>query len=383
MTGTVRFLVTLETDPTRYHGEAGGRPLMPDSSACEQVLAHVAADLERLFPETVQCHLALAGALLDQSQVLRPGFPAHAALEALLGARRSREAAPGRFAVTAKNGRMSDPRLQPDRLIPPGAMQNLAVVLQGPEPLCAELTEAMEHRFLEAGQLSAHSAKGIEAQFGVAVKHARFMTLTDLQAMLRLQFEHFGFLPLWELLDAALDGGAPSVEVYGAQGQRFEYGDGAVHARFETFDYWAREGAGRDVPAEGRELEQAYYDWTREYRQFMATLQAHAVPVVQYLPGGERAQSSFLAEPSPLSPPVDAAGVTEHCCDELGVVAVTVVSEGRQQNYYPLVPAGLNDLLDYISAQGLGAGGMAYPCRIVHDAQERRLAADRLPGAHG
>ena len=37
--------------------------------------------------------------------------------------------------------------------------------------------------------------------------------LTDLLAMLRLQLDHFGFLPLWELLQAALDGSLRRLQV--------------------------------------------------------------------------------------------------------------------------------------------------------------------------
>jgi hypothetical protein len=79
--------------------------------------------------------------------------------------------------------------------------------------------------------------------------HARFMTMTDLNAMLRMQLEHFGFLSLWELLDAAINTPAQLLEVHTPGGLKFRWQDGAVHSVFETFDWWANRGGGADKPA--------------------------------------------------------------------------------------------------------------------------------------
>jgi hypothetical protein len=99
---------------------------------------------------------------------------------------------------------MPNSDLQPLPDIPLGLLQLLPVVVNGPPELVEELGQAMEYRFLEEGQVSAHSASWLETAFGISINHARMMTLTDLNAMLRMQLDHFGFLPLWELLDAAL-----------------------------------------------------------------------------------------------------------------------------------------------------------------------------------
>ncbi len=379
MLAHARILVTIETDPTRYHGENALSPLQPDRAGCEQVLAHLAADLTRLFPEAARCSLAMAGAVYDQTQVIRPNFPLHSALETMVAAAWQKNSSqPLRLAIGCSEGRMPDPRLQPDPAIPPGLLQNLPLVVSGDPEMIDRLSDAMEHQFLEQGQLSAHSAKGLESNFGIALTHARFMTLTDLLAMLRLQLEHFDFLPLWELLDAAIDPQSPVTQVTGRLGQAFEFRDGSVHAQFETFDHWARAGGGQSLPAGERALEQAYADWTREYRQYITTLHAHAIPVQQILPGEDSGplEQGFLVEASTCPPPAEAAEVTEHSTADLGVIAVTVVRDGHQFNYYPLSPAGLNKLHSSIRAMGLGPGGFSYPGSLVHDPRQRCLRAD-------
>ena len=244
-----RILVAIETDATRYYGPDAIRPAVLEKSDAEQLLAHVAADLKGLLPEISSCSLIAAGALFDQTQVLRPGYPVFQALEEVSIDNRQDRFKPGLISVGASGGRMPVAALQPEPEIPPGLLQLMPLSVHGPAEQVAALGQAMEYRFLEEGQLSAHSAAWLQTAFGVTVSHARLMTLTDLNAMLRLQLDHFGFLPLWKLLDAALEG-QHSLAVASERGMRLEWRDGAVHTAFQTFDYWANAGAGAALPAE-------------------------------------------------------------------------------------------------------------------------------------
>ena len=379
------ILVAIETDATRYHGEHASRPRLLERSESEQVLAHLAADLANLFPEITRCSLTMPGALFDQTQLLQPGYPVYGALESLLKqATGDRPPQPCLLSLSADAGRMPSTELQPEPDIPLGLLQTLPLVVSGDPGLVTQLSGLMEYHFLEQGQLSAHSAKGIEANFEITLSHARFMTLTDLHAMLRLQLEHFGFLPLWELLDAALSGRAEKLAALGRCGQRFTLRDGSVYCRFETFDYWANRGSGRDHSGLSQILAKAYTDWTREYRQYLTTLKAHAVPVIQYLPQrkDDPLEASFLIEESPLNPGRDVAQLTEHNSGDLGTIAVTVAHDTRQLNYYPLSPAGLNDLHASIRASGHSSSGVSFPGCINYDEDARRLIPDALPSGH-
>lgn len=376
------ILVGIETDPTRYHGEHARRPALLERAAAEQVLAHVASDLSAMFPAISRCSLSMPGALYDQTQVLRPGLPVYKALETLQNASNpGADFKPRMLSIGASEGKLPMQALQPFDNIPLGLLQILPLLVSGPASSVNAIAGEMEHLFLEKGQVSAHSAKSLEAQFRVSVTHAQFMTITDLNAMLRLQLEHYGFLPLWELLDAAINPGVGELTVVTPAGPRFEWAGGAVHGFFETFDWWAERGGGRELPAGQQRLQAAYATWTREYRRYLTMLTAHGVPVEQHLPGLQDTEltDSFLLEESTNSPAPSAAPVTTHAADDLGTIAVTVVSGPRQINLYPLKASGLDDLHQFIQDEGY-SGDIAYPGRLCYDENTRRLVADHLTG---
>jgi len=374
-------LVGIETDPTRYHGENASRPVLLDRVAAEQILAHIATDLSGMFPAISHCSLTMAGALFDQTQLLRPQLPLYAALETLQkSANPGDDFQPRLLSVGASEGQMPLQELQPFDNIPLGLLQILPVLVSGPAEHTDLLAVEMEHRFFDTGQLSAHSAKGLESHFKISVNHARFMTITDLNAMLHLQLKHYGFLPLWELLDAAITSPENTLEVDTPGGLKFKWRDGAVHSFFESFDWWAQYGSGADKPASDQQLQESYANWTREYRRYLTMLVAHGIRVCQHLPGLEDTElkDSFLLEESTMSPGQSALPVTEHSAADLGTVAVTVVSGDRQMNFYPLQASGLTDLHQFIREQGY-SGDVAYPGCIYYDENSRQLISECLP----
>ena len=376
-TGFYRILVALEADATRFYGMNASRPGLLGQTDAEQMLAHVASDLKALFPGISRCSLIAAGALFDQTQLLRPGFPVFKALEDVSKTGGAGRFEPGLVSIGAQDGKMPDTRLQPSREIPLGPLQLLPVVIHGPAERVSELGRDMEYRFIEEGQLSAHSAAWLETAFGLSVNHARLMTLTDLSAMLRMQLDHFGFLPLWELVDAALSENEGPVVVRTAGGQVFTWKDGAVHTEFETFDCWATRGRGARIAAERQALSAAYGDWTREMRQYLTTLTAHGLEVLFYLAGDETPlEGTFLMEPSESTSGSGDSTITEHSFSELGTIAVTVRNGGRVENYYPLCSGGLNDIQAHIRTHVPGVHSVAFPGTILHDEITRRLIPD-------
>jgi len=372
-----RILVALETDATRYYGSEASRPAVLGASDAEQMLAHIAADLGKLLPGISDCRVIAAGALFDQTQILRPGYPAFAALESAARQVGFDRFKPGLVSIGTRQGHMPSPDLAPLDDIPLGLLQILPIVVQGPSEQLAALAEIMEYRFLEEGQLSAHSSVWLQAAFGISIQHARLMTLTDLNALLRMQLEHFGFLPLWELLDAAIGGDGPPLAVTIRSGQPWEWRAGAVHTTFETFDYWANEGCGAGRPAGRMALAADYADWTREMRQYLTTLRSHGVDVEFHLPGDDRPlQGTFLAEPGASPAPADACAVTEHHFDDLGVIAITFADDHRVENYYPLKARGLNEIHAQLRERVPSGHTVAFPGTILYNEATRRLRPD-------
>ena len=379
-TAFYRILVAVETDATRYYGPEASRPRVLGTADAEQMLSHVAADLKSLLPDISACSLIAAGALFDQTQVLRPGFPVFEALEGVTVSQDSRRFKPGLVSIGAAAGKMPVSALQPLENIPLGLLQLLPVVVQGPAGLISDLGQAMEYRFLEEGQVSAHTATWMESAFGITINHARLMTLTDLNAMLRMQLDHFGFLPLWELLDAALAGRPENVVVTSTSGQSFEWRDHHVHTRFETFDYWAAKGAGATRSAARQALADGYADWTREIRQYLITLGAHGLQVRFHGPGGEALEGSWFSETSQVPAAARDAVLTEHSFGELGTIVITATIDGRLEHFYPLSAQGLNDVHATLRDRIPGGHTVAFPGTLLYDEKSRRLIADTFDG---
>ena len=258
-----------------------------------------------------------------------------------------------------------------------GLLQLLPLVIHGPSETVREIGQQMEYRFLEEGQVSANSAQWLAAAFGIEVTHARFMTLVDLNAMLRLQLEHFGFLPLWELLDAALQELHEALTVTTEGGRSLTWRDGRVHMAFETFDYWSREGAGRRVPSDRQRLSAGYGEWTRETRQYLTTLKAHGLDVRFHLPGSaEGLQGTWLSEKSDRRAARSNTTLTEHSYGEVGTVAVTHVQGERIEHFYPLSAQGLNDIHSHLRSEVPHGHTVAFPGTILYDERHRLLIPD-------
>ena len=115
-----RIMVAVETDATRYYGPEASRPALLETSQAEQMLAHLAADIQALLPDISRCSLIAAGALFDQTQMLRPGYPIFTALEATAAKGEPGRFRPGLVSIGASDGRMPVSALQPDPKIPPG-----------------------------------------------------------------------------------------------------------------------------------------------------------------------------------------------------------------------------------------------------------------------
>jgi hypothetical protein len=376
-----RVLVAIETDATRYYGADATRPALLNATDAEQMLAHVAADLQALIPDIGQCSLIAPGALFDQTQILRPAFPAFAALEAAATQAGKDPFNPGLVSIGARDGAMPAADLQPAGDIPLGRLQILPIVVHGAPECIERLSAAMEGRFMEEGQLSAHSAGWLQSAFEVSIQHAQLMTLTDLNALLHMQLKHYGFLPMWELLDAALANRAETLTVTTSGGKTWEWRAGAVHTVFETFDYWANEGMGADLPASRLALAAGYADWTRELRQYATTLRAHGITPQLHLPGDETPVSgSFFIDASPATAGELDCAVTEHSFGDLGTIVITAVLDKSIENFYPLRPRGLNEIHALLRDRAPGGHTVAFPGTILYDEATRRLRPDTSNG---
>ncbi len=264
--------------------QSGGR-LALERDEAEALGGELALDLRRLLPGVEVLDGAFAGAHFDPSELLRPGWPVHAALAELV------ERAPGRergrvFAFGAHDGRMPTPLLQPDPQLAGGLLRLLPFVLVGDADPVATIGQAMEERLLDTGMAAAGLALQAQSRFGLLLEHARFMSLHDLCALTAMQYQHAGLEPVWQLIEAALL--APDSEEWlRADDEPLAmFHHGQVRIGDPDFGHWRM--------SSGLDDELGWQQHLRRVRQLAAIVGAHGVAVERVpLRTGEDAEQAL------------------------------------------------------------------------------------------
>jgi len=344
------------------------RTLGRDEAA--ELAALVAADLQALLPRLAQGRLALAGALFDTVELLRPGFPVWATLDEL--ARRvPRGQLENVVAFGSHEGRMPAQPLEPEPAYAEGPMRLLPLSLLAPEPLAGELAGQLEIELVGRGEAGARTADWLMRTLGVRLEHARYLSRNDLLALTCVQYEHVNLAPLWTVLEAALLTPWRPEDTVSARGLALRYADGAVSVQSPA--QW--------LAAQGGDAAQRRHDFAGavfELRQYAALLGAHglALRLDGDAPAVDGALLETLAEP--------AAGATPrlyaHEAAGLGIVAITVAqsgAEGRPRalaHAYPLDPRALGGLLALLAGR-YGADAELHALGQVVLDERGRLAA--------
>jgi hypothetical protein len=265
-------------------GQGDTRSVLERGNA-ERLAGFIARDLARLLPGVEALDGVFAAALFDPAELLRPGWPVHAALvalgEAAQGARGGRVIAFG-----ASEGRMPQPALQPDPRLEGGLLRLLPFALVGESDAVRDVGRRMEESLLETGMAQAHTALEAQSGFGVALEHARFMSLHDLCALTASQYEHAGLEAHWRLIEAALL--APDSREW----LEMPNGLTALHLGGQVRLAEAESSAWRGLHAEG-----SHDEYRLALRQLIAILGAHGV-AVERLPQQPGDDARSLLEPT-------------------------------------------------------------------------------------
>ncbi len=265
-----RGLVAVEL---REAGQAANPAL--SSVSAGDVAAMLGRDLAKLAPQVTDCDLGLLAVHFDPAEVLRPGWPVHAALEDLLQ-RMPNDGFGARmigFGADAE-GNVPEPlRADPD--CAGGVLRVMPFVLHG--AAVAAVAEALEDALFDRGMAEADLALALQAGIGVRVEHMRYQSLHDLLAMTAMQYQHAGLEPLWALLDAALLAPETTCMIDQPPEPLVRYADGEVRIGMLDAAAWQQRNA---VGITDRaQLTQGFAMFEMRQRQFAAVLRAHGVPV--------------------------------------------------------------------------------------------------------
>ena len=373
------IVLALELSP----GETPQRLTLGRDEATE-LAALAAADLHALVPQVEQCRLAVAGALFDAVELLRPGFPVWATLDEL--ARRvPRGHLDNVVAFGTHEGHMPAQPLEPERGYADGPMRLLPLSLLAPEALAEELAERLEVELVGRGEAGARSSDWLMRTLGVRLEHARYLSRNDLLAMTCVQYEHVNLAALWTLLECALLTPYREEATLSARGLGLRYADGKVW--IQSPSDWAAAQAIDPTPVELGQRAHELAGIVFELRQYAALLDAHRI--AQALESTQA--SATAAEPGyllevfgALDPAYGEARIHAHEAPGLGVIAVTLAQRGENgrarvlANGYPLQPRALGPLVAALAERSGIPAELHALGRIVLD-ESGRLGAPAEP----
>jgi hypothetical protein len=273
-------LLALELKP----GLAPAR-LVLEQAVAEQLAAAVARDLARFDEGAAELDLGLLAAAYDPVELLRPGWPLHRELERLI-AQAPGAGLPRVIAFADREGRLPE-HLLPHADFGGGALRVLPWVLRGPRTQAARVAEHFESVLLDTGMAEAGTALAAQAAFGVAIEHARHLTLHDLAAMMAMQYEHAGLGAAWPLLETALMAPAEECWLDAPPEPLVRYGNG--EARIALFDdeSWLSSGFAPDRSRDEARLQRDFDRFQMRQRQLASLFEAHGIAVTfDHCPAG-------------------------------------------------------------------------------------------------
>lgn len=368
----VALPVVLALEPVAGDGPA--RLALTRDEASE-LAALVADDLQTLVPRINAARLALAGALFDQVELLRPGFPVWATLDEL--ARRvPRGPLDNVVAFGSHAGQMPALPLQPSPQFADGPMRLMPLSLLVPPAIADDLAAQLEVHLVGRGEAGTLTADWLMRTLDIRLEHVRYLSRSDLLALTCVQYEHVNLAALWSLLEAALLTPGRAESALSARGLALRYADAEVQVQSPSL--W--------LAAQGGEMAQRPHDFAGiifELRQYAALLDAHGLPL-RLLPAAGRnveAGAGYLLETLATADPGDEPpAIFAHEAPGLGVIALSVAQRGdggcahMLAHAYPLQPQVLGPLLNLLADRHGARAELHALGRIVLDAGGRLAA---------
>lgn len=333
----IRLLAGLEIQP----GVTPERSL--DRHRAEQLAGHLAEDLHRVVPSVEQTMLVLGASLFEPFELMRPGFPVWEALEELAESTlRERGFEPRILAIGSHRSQMPHSRLQPPDGPPQGQFLALPLTLICPTDTADALEKELEEALFERGSIAPPARALLSEAAGLETVHGQLLTLADLIALQHVQLDGAGLGGFW-----------PAVEQVLVDGDRIHEPDlpAGLRARWEPaskrfdIDFVSLDQFAGDTDE--------YALWLRAYRTLTALLDSHGIEwrAVPGEPVVFDPETSSMIESAGAADCAD--GITVHHHPDIGLVAWTVVEDGRMMHIYPLRPESANRVMNDLAARGL------------------------------
>jgi hypothetical protein len=287
--------------------------------------------------------LVLGAGLYEPFELMRPGFPAWAALEALAESTISeRGFEPRILAIGAHRSKMPHSDLQPPDQPPQGHFLALPMTLICRADESEALREQLEEALFERGSIDPPARALLSEAAGLETVHGQLLTLADLIALQHVQLDGAGLGGFWPVVeDILVDAGSEHRhELPAGLSVCYDPAAGRAEVPFQSLDQF--DGDADD-----------YALWLRALRTLTTLLDSHGIewrarprdPVVFDADYRSMIESTGATEYDD--------GVTVHNHPDIGLVAWTVVEDGRMMHIYPLHPESANRVMRELAARGL------------------------------
>lgn len=300
----------------------------------------VAHDLARIVPSVGSAGVCFLGASFEPTEVLQPGLPLFTLLAEQYRLSLSGEGFQRRLLfLGALDGVLPDDRLTPDRRRQPSPWRVLPLSLICDPQDLAPIDADLESVLLDGGECAPPVGTALASWFGVDIAHARYLTLLDLLALLRAQYQQAGLDLLADLLEASLLRPDRAVCLADPNGLRCAWDGARVRLRWQALD-----------PEMG--LGGARREQFRLQRLLMQGLPLHGLELawvdcptdpVEALLDGPLLQGDLVVEGDPDDAVTSLRAYTD---PELGVLVVDGLNANsvRHCRMHPLTAAGLNQI---------------------------------------
>jgi hypothetical protein len=351
----IRLLAGLEIDP----GSTPGRVL--DRHRAEHLGGLLAEDLRRVVPAVEHTMLVLGACLFEPFELMHPGFPAWAGLEDLAGSTlRERGFEPRILAIGAHRSRMPDDRLQPPAEPPQGQFLALPVTLICPESRAEQLEGELEEALFERGSIDPPARALLSEAAGLETVHGQLLTLADLIALQHVQLDGAGLGGFWPVVEAVLidPDREHRHELPAGLVATWNPGEGRVDLPFFSFDQFS--GSVDD-----------YALWLRAFRTLTTLLDSHGIAWRSWPQDPVVFDADYASMIESKGPTDHAEGVTVQHHPDIGLLAWTVVEDGRMMHIYPLRPESANRVMRDLATRGLQHFDASQ--QLYTDAEDGRL----------
>ena len=348
----IRILAGFEIVPTQDHRRTLER------GHAQSMAEALAADLAKQLPDDGETVLVVGGVILEPDALLQPTFPVYKALEQLAKPLiRDQGLSSSVMAIGSHSSQMPDDRLQPTRHALLGQMVVIPMVVITDEATGPLIERELEAKLFESGSINPPARAALAEYAGLDSVHGQLLTVNDLMALQRVQLDAAGLSGFWDVLETVL--------IAGDEDHTFDLPGGVTgHWRnqqtrliidFLTFDHWARAEAD-NTSASGHDpshdLAEGYGLWVRGYRTLLALIDSHNIPWSLSVPDtavlDERHHSviepAHRADGDAHHPPTQGPHLTEHVDPTLGLLAWTLIEEGRSHHLYPTTPEAIEPM---------------------------------------